>query len=254
MNPAGSYLAGRTGAARAAEIGANLAGVRRRVELACAAAGRSAQEVRLLAVTKTFPASDVAHLVDLGCADFAEAREQEATLKVSELAALRPDGVARWTVLGRLQRNKARPVARWAHAVQSVDSPRLLAALQRAAGAALDAGERTAALDVLVQVSLDGDPDRGGCPVPELEALTDSAAGAEHLRFRGLMAVAPLGSDPEAQYARLHELAARTRAAHPVAVELSAGMSGDLEQAVAHGSTCVRVGTALLGARPITSP
>lgn len=243
-----------SGDPRAQEIAASLAEVRRRLANACAAAGRIPDEVRLLAVTKTFPAVDVAHLADLGCTDFGEAREQEATPKVAELMVLRPGADVRWTVLGRLQRNKTRAVARWAHAVQSVDSARLLLALDRAVGNAIDAGERSTPLEVLVQVSLDGDPERGGCPVPELGALTDLAAEAGRLRLRGLMAVVPLGADPDAELGRLAELSARTRASHPAAVELSAGMSGDLEQAVAHGSTCVRVGTALLGPRPIASP
>ena len=239
--------------ARAEEIAANLADVRARIERACAAAGRPLVTVRLLAVTKTFPAVDVAVLMDLGCTYLGEAREQEATAKVAEVAELRPGSHPRWTVLGRLQRNKARAVARWAHEVQSVDSSRLLDALSRASGAALEAGERSEDLDVLLQVSLDSDPARGGCPVDEIEALAERAAGAGHVRLRGLMAVAPVGSDADVVLARLAEVAERTRAAHPEAVELSAGMSGDLEQGIRHGSTCVRVGTALLGPRPITS-
>jgi pyridoxal phosphate enzyme (YggS family) len=237
--------------ARAEEIAANLADVRARLARACDAAGRPVRDVRLLAVTKTFPAADAAVLLDLGCTDLAEAREQEATPKVAEVAALRPGASPRWTVLGRLQRNKARSVARWAQEVQSVDSLRLLDALDRAAGSALQAGERSDPLDVLLQVSLDSDPDRGGCPVEDLAALVDRAAGAPNVRLRGLMAVAPLGADPDASFARLAVLGERTRATHPGADELSAGMSGDLERAVAHGSTCVRVGTALLGARPL---
>lgn len=240
--------------ARAAEIAANLAEVRTRLARACATAGREPAAVRLLAVTKTFPAADAAVLLDLGCTDLGEAREQEATAKVAALARLRPRSAPRWTVLGRLQRNKARAVARWAHEVQSVDSPRLLDALDRGVAAAQQAGERSEDLDVLLQVSLDGDPERGGCPVDELAALAARAADAAHLRLRGLMAVAPLGADPDTSFRRLAEIADRTRRTHPEAVELSAGMSGDLELGVRHGSTCVRVGTALLGPRPITSP
>ena len=255
MNPDGGAAVNPDGGAavtaRAGEIAANVADVRARLERACAAAGRPVRDVRLLAVTKTFPAADVAVLLDLGLTDLAEAREQEATPKVAEVAALRPGVAARWTVLGRLQRNKARSVVRWAHEVQSVDSVRLLDALDRAAGSALEAGERAEPLGVLVQVSLDSDPDRGGCPVEDLEALVDRAGAASHVRLRGLMAVAPLGVGAGAAFDRLAQLAERTRAAHPGARELSAGMSGDLESAVAHGSTCVRVGTALLGARPL---
>jgi len=239
---------------RAGQIAASLADVRGRLERACTAAGRPVAAVRLVAVTKTFPATDAAHLLDLGCRELGEAREQEATAKVAELARLRPLQQPRWVVLGRLQRNKARAVARWAQEVQSVDTPRLLAALESAAGAATDSGERTAALDVLLQVSLDSDSARGGCPAGQLAALAELAAGCVNLRFRGLMAVAPLDVPAAAAFAELAELAEQTRRAHPGAVQLSAGMSGDLEEAVRHGSTCVRVGTALLGPRPIASP
>jgi PLP dependent protein len=235
------------------ELAAALARLRGRIAAACAAAGRDTAEVRLLPVTKTFPAYDVALLADLGVLDAAEARDSEAAAKVAEVAALRPAVSVRWHMVGRLQRNKSRSVARWAVQVQSVDSARLVEALERAARAAREAGQRRVALGVLVQASLDGDPTRGGCPLPQLEALADRVAAASQLRLEGVMGVAPLGIDPEAAFARLGAAAQRLRRSHPGAVELSAGMSGDLEQAIACGSTCVRVGTALLGNRPLTS-
>lgn len=235
------------------ELAAAVVQVRDRIVAACVAAGRDPTGVRLLAVTKTFPAADVALLADLGLRDVAEARDQEAVLKVAEVTALAPAVPVRWHMVGRLQRNKARSVARWAMQVQSVDSARLVDALDRAARAAQQAGERDGALGVLVQVSLDGDPVRGGCPLPELEALADRVAAAPGLRLAGVMGVAPLGVAPEAAFAELAAAAQRLRRVHPDAAELSAGMSGDLEQAIAHDSTCVRVGTALLGDRPLTS-
>ncbi|MDQ3906156.1 MAG: YggS family pyridoxal phosphate-dependent enzyme [Actinomycetota bacterium] len=240
-------------AARRGELAAALARVRERIAAACYAANRDPAEVRLLPVTKTFPARDVAFLIDLGLLDAAEARDSEATAKVAEVSALRPAAKARWHMVGRLQRNKTRSVARWAVQVQSVDSPRLVQALGHAASLANEAGHRQAPLGVLVQASLDGDPQRGGCPLAELDALADQVAAARSLRLQGVMAVAPLGCAPEAAFAALRQAAARLRNAHPSAVELSAGMSGDLEQAIAYGSTCVRVGTALLGGRPLTS-
>ena len=209
--------------------------------------------MRLLPVTKTFPALDVALLTDLGLFDAAEARDAEAAAKVAEVTALRPAVAVRWHMVGRVQRNKAKSVAQWAAQVQSVDSPRLVDALDRASCAAREAGRRRAALGVLVQASIDGDPARGGCPLPELEPLADRVAAAPHLRLEGVMAIAPLGMDPGAAFAKVGDAARRLRRAHPDAVELSAGMSGDLEEAIAHGSTCVRVGTALLGGRPLTS-
>ena len=239
---------------RREEIAKALAAVEARVADACAAAGRPRAEVRLLAVTKTFPATDAALLTDLSQTDLGENRDQEAGPKAAELRALRPDARPRWHMIGRLQRNKARSVVRWADEVQSVDSVRLADALAKALRNAREAGERSAPLDVLIQASLDDDPSRGGCPLPHLGELADHIATLDGLRLRGLMAVAPLGADPAPAFARLAAAAADLRRSHPDAVELSAGMSGDLEPAIAHGSTCVRVGTALLGARGLASP
>lgn len=239
---------------RIGELAANLAATRERIASACAAAGRDPGGVRLLAVTKTFPAADVALLVDLGLTDFAENRDQEAAPKVAELANLRPGARVHWSMVGRLQRNKARSVAGWADEVQSVDSVRLADALHAAAASSLDRGNRSAPLDVLVQASVDDDPERGGCPLADLPALSDHIAGLQALRLRGVMAVAPLGMAPDQAFDRLAAAAGQVRAAHPGATGLSAGMSGDLEQAITYGSTCVRVGTALLGGRRLASP
>ncbi len=234
---------------RAAEIADNLRAVHQRLHGACVAAGREPGTVALLAVTKNFPAADVAHLVDLGCTAFGEAREQEATPKVAELTELRPHADHRWHVVGRLQRNKARSVAQWAYRVESVDSERLLTALDTACAKVV----RDRPLEVLIQVSVDGDPSRGGCSPDRLETLLHQAAAAENVRLRGLMAVAPQGADPDEAFAAVHDMWSATRERYPDADQLSIGMSGDLEAAVRHGSTCVRVGTALLGTRPITS-
>ncbi|MEO7194117.1 MAG: YggS family pyridoxal phosphate-dependent enzyme [Pseudonocardiaceae bacterium] len=246
---------------RREELAAGLARVRGRITAACVAAGRNPAGVRLLAVTKNFPARDVALLADLGVLDVAEARDAEAVTKVAEVVSLRPAevvslrpaGEVRWHMIGRLQRNKSRSVLRWAVQVQSVDSARLVDVLNRAAQLGGDSGQRRAALGVLVQASLDGDPARGGCPLSQLEALADQVATASWLRLDGVMGLAPRGVDPAAAFAELDAAAQRLRCSHPGAVEVSAGMSGDLEQAIAHGSTCVRVGTALLGPRPLTS-
>lgn len=239
---------------RRVEIGAALEDVRTRIAAACRAAGRPENAVRLIAVTKTFPAEDAAIITDLGITDLGENREQEAGPKVAELRELRPDSVVRWHMLGRLQRNKARAVARWAAEIQSVDSDRLADALQKAVGTAREAGERTTPLDVLVQVSIDGDPTRGGAALDTLMPLADHVARSSELRLRGLMTVAPLTMTPEAAFERLARAADRLREDHPEATEISAGMTGDLEAAVARGATCVRVGTALLGARGLASP
>jgi PLP dependent protein len=240
--------------ARREQIAAALDTVRARIATACARADRSPQDVRLLAVTKTFPVGDAAVLADLGVTNLAENRDQEAGPKAEGLALTRPDLAIRWHMVGRLQRNKARSVLRWATEVQSVDSPRLADALRTAVARAVDHGERRGPLDVMVQVSLDADPARGGCPLPELPRLADHVAHSSELRLKGFMAVAPIGEDPPSAFGRFAEAALSLRAEHPEATELSIGMSRDLEQAIAAGSTCVRVGTALLGGRPLISP
>jgi hypothetical protein len=234
-------------------VAAALTAVRERVRAACVAAGRDPAEVDLLAVTKTFPAADVAILADLGLTEFGENRDAEAVGKVAELAAARPDLPARWQMVGRLQRNKARSVARWASQVQSLDSERLAVALDRATEHALAEGERAEPLDVLIQVRLDDDPGRGGCPVDDVPRLSELVATSPALRLRGVMAVAPLNQSPAPAFEQLSIVANRLRGDHPEAIVVSAGMSGDLEVAIGWGSTCVRVGTALLGTRQLAS-
>lgn len=252
-------------AARRAQLAAGLSAVTDRVAAACRAVGRDPAEVRILPVTKFFPASDVEHLVTLGCTDFGESRAQDAERKVAEIAAWLAERAAgtddpeaatpaiAWHMIGRLQRNKAAGVGRWASAIHSVDDPRLPAVIARGARQALDAGERTEPVRVLVQISLDGDTHRGGVEVDELAPLADAVAALPELRLAGVMAVPPLGSDPDEAFGRLASIHERLLVDHPEAVERSAGMTADLEPAIRHGSTCVRVGTAILGERPITS-
>ncbi|MEU5905641.1 YggS family pyridoxal phosphate-dependent enzyme [Micromonospora sp. NPDC047467] len=233
---------------RRAELAAGLAQVRARIADACADAGRDRAEVTMIAVTKTYPADDVLALAGLGVTDMGENRDQEAAGKAAEVAAA---GVnPRWHFIGQLQRNKARSVVRYADVVHSVDSARLARALASAAA------DRERPLDALVQVSIDGDPARGGAlpgsddPGVGLEAVAEAVADAPALRLAGLMAVAPLGWQPERAFARLAEVAEAFRTVHPGATALSAGMSGDLEIAIRYGATHVRVGSALLGMRP----
>lgn len=247
---------------RETELVASLAAVRDRLARAADAAGREAADITLLPVTKFFPASDVLILYGLGCRDFAESREQEASKKVEEVAAAVTGDPVRWHMVGRIQRNKARAIARWAYAAHSVDNAKLITALDRGAAEALADGTRTAPLRIYLQLSLDGDTERGGIDVdqPDLvDELCAAADSAEALEFIGLMGIPPLGSDAAAAFTRLQTewrrvQQVREKNGHGQRLELSAGMSGDLEAAVEHGSTCVRVGTALMGARPLTSP
>ena len=234
------------GQVRQAALVTALGAVRARISAACESVGRDPQEVTLVAVTKTYPASDVATLARLGVADIGESKDQEARAKIAELGGP-PYAPAelRWHMVGRLQTNKARSVAGYAHAVHSVDRAKLARALADACAAE----QRPQPLDVFVQVSLDDDPERGGVATVDLPGLAVVVAGRPELRLRGVMAVPPIGVDPDAAFARLAELSAHLRSEHPGADAISAGMSGDLEAAVRHGSTHVRVGTALLGRR-----
>jgi pyridoxal phosphate enzyme (YggS family) len=226
-------------AGRTKEVAEGLRDVRHRIAAACAAAGRDPAEVTLVAVTKTFPASDVRVLAGLGVTDVGENRDQEAAAKAQACADL----PLTWHFVGQLQTNKAKSVAGYADVVHSVDRARLVPALS--AGAAR-AGR---SLRCLVQVSLDGDTSRGGALIGEVPSLLDALAEADGLAPAGVMAVAPLGADPLPAFRRLAEVARDVRAAHPGATMISAGMSGDLEQAIECGATHVRVGTALLGGR-----
>ncbi|MGN6636038.1 MAG: YggS family pyridoxal phosphate-dependent enzyme [Oryzihumus sp.] len=232
---------------RREELSAALAEVQQRIERACIAAGRRREDVHLVVVTKFFPASDVGLLAGLGVTDVGESRDQEAAAKVAELRCAEEAGAAavpRVHFVGQLQSRKAGSVARYADVVHSVDRQKVARALDRGAQAA----GRT--LDALVQVSLDSDPDRGGVPAAEAGELADLVAGMDHLRLRGVMAVAPLGGDPERAFADLATVATGIRRRHPEATWVSAGMSGDLEAAIAHGATHLRVGSAILGSRP----
>ena len=242
-----------TDSPRREELAARLAAVRERISAACAAASRSPEDVTLIAVTKTFPASDVRLLNGLGVRDFGENRDAEAAPKAAQCADLD----LAWHFVGQLQTNKAASVARYATFVHSVDRLRLIHAL----GAAARRAQRV--IQCLIEVSLDGDPARGGAPAGEVaglaEALLNEAGPAAEggqtstaeagLVLAGVMAIAPLGLPPARAFAGLLDSAAVVRAVRPAATVISAGMSGDLEAAIAAGATHVRIGTALLGDR-----
>ncbi|HZC27467.1 MAG TPA: YggS family pyridoxal phosphate-dependent enzyme [Actinopolymorphaceae bacterium] len=225
---------------RAAELAANLAEVRARIAAACRGSGRTPDEVALIAVTKTFPASDVRLLATLGVSDIGESRDQEGREKAAACADLDLS----WHFVGQLQTNKARSVASYASAVHSVDRHSLVTALDRGAAAS------GRILRCLVQVRLDDRPGRGGAVPVDVAALADAIAEADALELRGVMAVAPLGADPGPAFDRLAGIAAEVRSRHAGASWMSAGMSDDLEAAVAAGATHVRVGRGLLGVRP----
>lgn len=228
---------------RRAELADSLASVRDRITRAALDAGRAEDAVTLVVVTKTFPASDVATLADLGVRDIGENRHPEARDKCAAVG--RTD--LRWHFVGQLQSNKAAAVARYADVVHSVTSRRVVARLSTGA---TEAGRL---VDCLLQLSLDPPTAHLGragvdeAAVARLAAEVDAAPG---LRLRGLMGVAPVDEDPVVAFDRLAAASARLRAEFPAAEMLSAGMSGDLEAAVRAGATHVRIGRAILGTRP----
>lgn len=230
------------------ELAANLAKVERRIADACAAAGRARDEVTLIVVTKTYPASDVRILAELGVRHVAENRDQDAAPKAEACSDLS----LAWHFVGQLQTNKVRSVVGYADFVQSVDRSKLVTALSKEA---VRAGRE---LGCLLQVALDagesGRGERGGAGPGGIGELADLVAGAPGLRLDGLMTVAPLTGEyagrEQAAFERLMVLSTDLRRSHPAATMVSAGMSTDLEQAVAAGATHVRVGSAVLGVRP----
>ncbi|GAA3696426.1 YggS family pyridoxal phosphate-dependent enzyme [Zhihengliuella alba] len=254
MNDAGAQ-------ARRSELAARLERVRHRIAAAASAADREAPQ--LIVVTKFFPAADVRHLSALGIRSVGENRDQEAAAKAAETSDLDLE----WHFIGQLQKNKAKSVVRYAAAVHSVDRASLVEALARAVEREQvrrrEAGEPPrAALTALVQVDLEA-PDsragggsgdvgagRGGAAPADVSAIAAAIAAAPGLELGGVMAVAPLGGDPDEAFGRLQTIARNLQEQYPDATMISAGMSQDLESAVAHGATHLRIGSDVLGARP----
>ncbi len=225
---------------RTRELAANLRAVQERVAAACEAAGRPPATV--IVVTKFFGADDVRRLATLGVHDIGENRDQEAAAKHAQCADL---GLT-WHFIGQLQTNKAKSVVGYADLVHTVDRASLVRALDKAAHAA----QRVQ--DVLVQVNLDPQAraGRGGVAPGAVDELLAAVSAADGLRLRGVMGVAPLGEDPSPAFATLAGVSAHVREQVPGAEIISAGMSSDLEVAVAHGATHLRIGTAVMGSRP----
>lgn len=236
----------------------SLARVQDRINEACARHGRESDEVTLIVVTKFFPMSDVAELVALGVRDIGESRDQEASAKVAELRGeLGDTAMPTIHMVGQVQTKKSGSISKYADVVHSIDRPKVVHALDRACARAREEGEREAVLDVLVQVDLGegSDAGRGGALPEHIGDLADEVAGCGSLRLRGVMAVAPAEAARDegatsSAFARLTECHQGVLTAHPSAQWRSAGMSGDLELAIAAGATHLRVGSAILGSRP----
>jgi len=237
------------------DFSANVAALRERLDAACRAAGRAPAAVQLLAVTKTHPSAAADYAARHGLAGVGENRVQEAAAKkplvAPETAAAVAAGKFRWELIGHLQSNKAKLAAQIFDRIQSVDSEKLLRHLDRAAA------ELGKTLPVLLQINAGNDPAKFGAEPADAPRLLDAALALPRLRVDGLMTIAPLFDDPAATLAAAQrtfenlrvmrdDLAATRRVELR---ELSMGMSGDYAEAIAAGSTIIRVGTALFGER-----
>ena len=230
-------------ATTAAEIIANLAAIQARINVACAACGREPDEVRLLPVSKTVPAERLHFAYDAGIRLLGENKVQEAYDKWQALADL--DGL-NWAVIGHLQSNKVKYVARFAAEFQALDSLDIAESLDRRLQ------QEGRSLDVFVQVNTSDEPQKYGMTPDAADAFIRALPAYSALRPRGLMTLALFSDDHEAVrrcFVRLRELRDRLRETNPAIAELSMGMSGDFELAIAEGATTVRVGQAIFGAR-----
>lgn len=222
---------------RRADLSTSLADVRERAAQAARAAGRDLQDITLIAVTKTYPVSDVKILADLGIADFGENRSEEGL----EKSLLVP---GTWHYQGQVQSRKLRDIASWADVIHSLDQ---LSHIEKLARICLDMDKT---LKIFIQLSLDGAPDRGGVLEEGLSQLAQSVENSEKLQLVGLMCVPPVEYEFEEAFTQIAEVGQRFRSNYPQAILLSAGMSSDFEEAIAHGATHIRVGSQILGSRP----
>ena len=227
---------------RLTELARNLAEVKTDISAACQKYGRAEHEVTLIVVTKTWPASDVDLLADLGVTDVGENRDQEAKPKRLETQSKN----LTWHAIGQLQTNKAKSVASWADVVHSVDRHDLVTALAKSVT------QREHPLSCLIQVNLDPNPrdERGGALPDQVLALAKAISTVPNLRLQGVMGVAPLDDNPEPAFATLAEISQNLVAQHPLATWISAGMSGDYALGIKYGATHLRIGSSILGHRP----
>ncbi len=208
---------------RKAQLAENLAAVKATIP----------NDVHLIVVTKTFPLSDAQLLHELGVSEFGENRDQEGKAKA-------PFVPGKWHFQGQLQSNKLKSIANWADVIQTIDSLRYVELLSKAS-------EKN--LEVFIQVSLDGEEHRGGALPDQLNQIADSILASSNLKLQGLMAVAPLGEQPDSAFERLAKIHQNFVTAYPNAPFLSSGMSSDYLSAIAHGATHIRVGSSILGSR-----
>ena len=222
---------------RKEELSRSLSDVQARIHDATARVLRKTEEITLVAVTKTYPVSDVEILRQLGVTNFGENRSAEG-LEKSALVS------AHWHFQGQIQSNKIAAISSWAHTVHSLDDLSHVAKFDRAVG---EIPEKR--LNIFIQISLDGDSTRAGVRGDDLIAMGQAISSAKNLDLVGLMVVPPVQAEPEKAFSEVAEIAQRFRSGFPTAQWLSAGMSGDYEIAIAHGATHIRVGSQILGPR-----
>jgi pyridoxal phosphate enzyme (YggS family) len=217
---------------RKAEIAQNLQEVKERIQNAAKSVNRDPSEISLIVVTKTFPISDIEILRDLGEANFGENRDQEAGPKAKTIPAT-------WHFQGQIQSNKIKSICEWADVIHSISSEKEI----------LKFAQSPRKHQVFLQVSLDGQVGRGGASPADLTQLAGLVNQSNNLELLGLMAVAPLGVEPDKAFADLAQINQGFVGQYPTAKFLSAGMSGDFEAAIKHGATHIRVGSSILGSR-----
>jgi len=222
---------------RKAEISANLLKVKEQISGAAAKVGRDPADIQLIAVTKTFPISDLLYLYELGIREFGENRDQEASEKVGQLPA-----DINWHFQGQIQSNKLKSITSWATYIHSIDQLKYAKMVSEFAG-----DQRKS---IFIQVSLDQVPEsRGGVDPAKLVELANGITQFANLNLMGLMAVAPLEENTDQAFSRLAHLHSNFKESFPAAKYLSAGMSGDYETAILHGATHLRIGSSILGNR-----
>jgi len=219
------------------QILSNLESVKEKISAAAQAAGRAPNEITLIAVTKTFPVSDLEILHELGVRNFGENRDQEAAPKVGVLPA-----DITWHFQGGIQSNKLKSISNWASVIHSVDKFKYAQMISQ-----FSVGKTK---EIFIQVSLDTLPQsREGVDPADLMQLAEQIMSLPNLQVKGLMAVAPLDQPTEQAFVRLQQIQQRFIQLYPAASSLSSGMSGDYELAISLGATHVRIGSSILGNR-----
>ena len=222
---------------REKEIADALKTVETQITAAAASAGRARSEVTLIAVTKTYPVTDVEILRNLGLQNFGENRSEEGVAKSAQVSGT-------WHFQGQVQSRKLRDIATWASYVHSLDSAEHIEKLSRIAT------QSQKEISIFLQLSLDGAPGRGGVIATDLKALADTVVNLPQIKLVGLMCVPPVEYEHERAFAEIAEVHQGFKTDFPSATYLSAGMSSDFEVAISHGATHLRIGSQILGSRP----